>query len=332
MTATYATLRVDRIGAVVFETDGVVADTAPVHAATWKHSLDAFLRRHCRERGIEAAPFDVQADYLRYLDGREVPDGVREFLASRGVDGEEPDLLDDLTGRQVELFLREIGRYGVAPFRSCVALVRELRDRHATTAAVSTTTLGTQVLTAAQVATLFDVRVDRAHLDSALSPDSLFSRDSPLDSTDSTASTTSKPPSKPARGPANKVARELASEPDGKPDSKVVSDLPNVEHQTMPGSRPELEEAVLRKVAQRIGVPPAHIAVVHRSPTGVAAARRMGFGLVVGLDRRLASPAQAPDDRHAALDLRRAGAHLIVQDLTQLDVAGRRREPVTRRR
>src|SRR5690606_30768905 len=73
------TLDLNRIGAVIFEIDGVVANTAPVHAAAWKHSLDMFLRGRCRARGVQAAPFDVQMDYLRYLDGRTVSDGVREF-------------------------------------------------------------------------------------------------------------------------------------------------------------------------------------------------------------------------------------------------------------
>jgi beta-phosphoglucomutase-like phosphatase (HAD superfamily) len=278
MTARYGTLHLDRIGAAVFEADGVVANTAPVHAATWKHSLDSFLRGHCRARGVEAALFDVQADYLRYFDGRAVPDGVRGFLASRGVDDESPALLDDLVQRQVALFLREIERYGVAPFRSCVALVRELRDRRAATAAVSTTAVGTRVLTAAQVASLFDVRVDRAHLEGA----------------------------HPASAHAERPSHARATVDRGERRS---------------GSSQALEEAVLAEAARRLRLPPAHIAVVLRSPTVVAAARRLGFGLVVGVDGGPTEMVEAPSDGA----LRRAGADLVVRDLTRLDVVGRRR-------
>ena len=74
--------------AVVFDTDGVVTDTARVHAAAWKHVFDSFLRGR-------SAPFDIRADYLRYVDGRPRLDGVRTFLASRV----GPPFLVHLTGQ-----------------------------------------------------------------------------------------------------------------------------------------------------------------------------------------------------------------------------------------
>jgi beta-phosphoglucomutase-like phosphatase (HAD superfamily) len=90
------------------------------------------------------------------------------------------------------------------------------------------------------------------------------------------------------------------------------------------GSPQALEEAVLAEAARRLRLPPAHLAVVLRSPTVVAAARRLGFGLVVGVDGGPAGMVEPSSDGA----LRRAGADLVVRDLTRLDVAGRRRASV----
>jgi beta-phosphoglucomutase family hydrolase len=72
----------DVIKACLFDLDGVLTNTAAVHAAAWKHTFDEFLRRR---EGENFRPFDKLADYDQYVDGKPRQDGVRDFLASRGI-------------------------------------------------------------------------------------------------------------------------------------------------------------------------------------------------------------------------------------------------------
>lgn len=159
-----------RISAVIFDTDGVVTDTARVHAAAWKAVFDAFLRTRTTRLGKEFWPFDVRADYLHHVEGRPRLDGVRDFLASRNITVPETSPDDDPTfdsvhaigARKDALFLAQVRRDGIAAFPSTVALVRELRRRGARTAAVSASQHCAEILDRAGVADMFDVRVDGA--------------------------------------------------------------------------------------------------------------------------------------------------------------------------
>ncbi|MEU0568521.1 beta-phosphoglucomutase family hydrolase [Nonomuraea sp. NPDC005983] len=149
------------VRAVVFDTDGVVTDTARVHAAAWKHVFDHFLRGR-------ATPFDVREDYLRHVDGRSRLDGVRAFLASRGITLPEGGPRDEPGAPTVHglglakdaLFRRQIREHGVAAFPSTVALLHELRQRGCRTAVVSASTHCRDVIASAGLIHLFDVLVD----------------------------------------------------------------------------------------------------------------------------------------------------------------------------
>ena len=149
------------ISAVVFDTDGVVTDTARGHAAAWKHVFDAFLRGR-------SAPFDIRDDYLRHVDGRPRLDGVRTFLASRGITLPEGAPDDEAGAPTVhglglakdQLFMAQVDKYGVAAFPSTVALLHELRRRGAHTAAVSASLHGRKLVASAGVMHLFDLLVD----------------------------------------------------------------------------------------------------------------------------------------------------------------------------
>ncbi|GAA0932948.1 HAD family hydrolase [Nonomuraea longicatena] len=149
------------IGAVVLDSDGVVTDTARVHAAAWKHVFDPFLRGR-------SAPFDVEADYRRHVDGRPRLDGLRAFLSSRGIDlaqgapDDEPGTptVHGLGAAKDREFLTQIGKYGVAAFPSAVALLHELRRRGSRTAAVTASVHGRRLIAGAGVEHLFDLVVD----------------------------------------------------------------------------------------------------------------------------------------------------------------------------
>ena len=79
------------IRACLFDLDGVLTQTAKVHAAAWKEMFDAYLRKRAERTGEKFAPFDPVADYDRYVDGKPRYDGVRSFLAARGIELPEGD-------------------------------------------------------------------------------------------------------------------------------------------------------------------------------------------------------------------------------------------------
>ncbi len=156
------------IDAVVFDMDGVITRTAAVHAAAWKQLFDDFLERRAAAFGAEPRPFDADADYRLYVDGKPRSDGVRSFLLSRGIDlpeGAADDSRDaetvcGLGNRKNEYFLAEVERNGVQPFESTVYLVRALQQIGIGTAIISASKNATVILKAAGVGNLFPVQVD----------------------------------------------------------------------------------------------------------------------------------------------------------------------------
>ncbi|MBE1878263.1 HAD family hydrolase [Myceligenerans pegani] len=149
-----ATLDLEAVDAVVLDTDGVITDTARVHAAAWKRVFDALLR----ERGRQP-PFDAGSDYLTYVDGRSRADGARGFLRSRDLELPDEELAS-LLDRKTRHFLDEVAARGVRAFPDAVAFLHELRRRGTGVAAVSASRNCGPVLRAAGVDGLADVRVD----------------------------------------------------------------------------------------------------------------------------------------------------------------------------
>jgi beta-phosphoglucomutase family hydrolase len=168
------------LDAAVLDTDGVITDTARVHAAAWKRAFDAFLRHRAQERGEAFRPFDTGADYALHVDGRPRADGVRAFLASRGIDlpeeappGSDTPSVAALAAAKDAAFRALLDRDGVTAFPSTVALVRRLRRSGVGVAAASASRNCARVLAAAGVDGLFDARVDgvdAARLDLAGKP------------------------------------------------------------------------------------------------------------------------------------------------------------------
>ncbi|MEO3859909.1 HAD-IA family hydrolase [Acrocarpospora sp. B8E8] len=162
-----STIDLIRINTVIFDTDGVVTDTARVHAAAWKHMFDTFMRGRS-ESDDRWAPFDIREDYLSFVDGRPRLDGVRTFLASRGItlpEGEPSDppgapTVHGLGMAKDHFFLRQVERDGVSAFPSTVLLLHDLRHRGCRTGVVSASCHCRQMVLAAGVMHLFDVLVD----------------------------------------------------------------------------------------------------------------------------------------------------------------------------
>lgn len=163
-----ATLSSDVISAVIFDMDGVVTDTARIHAAAWTQLFDEYLRQRSARTGESFQPFDPVQDYLRYVDGKPRYDGVRDFLASRGIEipeGAREDPADretvcGLGNRKDRSFRAALDDQGARAYPSTVALVRALKARGVATAIVSASRNMTQVLEAAGLVDLFEVRVD----------------------------------------------------------------------------------------------------------------------------------------------------------------------------
>jgi beta-phosphoglucomutase family hydrolase len=242
--------------AVIFDMDGVVTDTAAMHAVAWKRLFDAVL---ADDRALldGPAPFELGADYRRYVDGRAREDGVAAFLNSRGLDvplGEAGDPAESwtvhgLAARKNAIYLDLIAEQGVHVFAGTMDLLRRLRAGGVPVALVTASRNAESMLAAADLVGVFDVVVD------------------------------------------GERAAELGLP--GKPDP-----------------------AMFLQAARELGVDPARAAVLEDATAGVMAARRGGFGLVVGVDR------SGQRD-----DLETAGADVVVMDVSQLDLGSLRTDP-----
>ncbi|WP_281180009.1 trehalose-phosphatase [Nocardia amamiensis] len=237
--------------AVIFDMDGVVTDSASIHAAAWAELFDDFLTRRPAGAGQDRSPF-TETDYLRYVDGKPRYQGVADFLAARGIalpwgtvsDRETAETVCGLGNRKDRLFLDRISRDGVRVFESTITLVRQLNAVGIRTGVFSASRHCAEVLAAADVTDLFTVRVDG-------------------------------------------IDAEELSLP-GKPDP-----------------------AMLLEAARRLDAEPDRTVVVEDAEAGVAAGRRGGFALVVGVDR------------HAHADrLLAHGADVVVDDLVGVPLRG----------
>ncbi|MFS8204757.1 HAD family hydrolase [Streptomyces sp. CWNU-52B] len=149
------------IGAVVLDTDGVITDSARVHAAAWKSAFDAFLRAHPPEDPRGRRPFDERDDYLRYVDGRSRLDGAAAFLVSRGLDL-PAETVREVAADKERLYTGRLRAHGIDAYPGTVRLLRALRRRGTPLAAASASRHAGELLTRAGVIDLFDTLVDGA--------------------------------------------------------------------------------------------------------------------------------------------------------------------------
>ena len=127
----------DQYDAVLLDLDGVITDTASVHAACWKQMFDEYLQKRATQRGDTFRPFDIATDYRLYVDGKPRYDGVRDFLASRGIqlpegradDPPEAETVDGLGNRKNELVNKIIEEKGVEPYEGSVELIHRVQNR-----------------------------------------------------------------------------------------------------------------------------------------------------------------------------------------------------------
>jgi beta-phosphoglucomutase family hydrolase len=155
----------EAVRACLFDLDGVITQTAKVHAAAWKEMFDAFLHRRDGDR---FTPFDVHDDYDRYVDGLPRADGVRTFLRSRGIelpegDPDDPPTAETVNGlgnRKNEVVQRRIRQDGVDVYPGSVRYLHAVRAAGLRTAVVSSSANTAEVLQVTGLTDLFDARVD----------------------------------------------------------------------------------------------------------------------------------------------------------------------------
>lgn len=163
------------LSACLFDLDGVLTQTAKVHAAAWKQMFDAFLLDRSRQTGEPFHPFNIATDYAHYVDGKLRTDGVQAFLASRGIvlpvgsAGDPPtaQTVHGLGARKNDLVVNLILSRGIDVYEGSVRFVEAVRDAGLRRAVVSASKNCQAVLAAAGIESLFEVRVDGIVADKA---------------------------------------------------------------------------------------------------------------------------------------------------------------------
>ena len=158
----------ERVRACLFDLDGVLTETAKVHAAAWKEMFDVYLKARANKSGEPFMPFDEEADYDTFVDGKTRADGARSFLESRhialpeGTPGDPAGLetVNGLGSAKNEIILRMIREGGVRAFEGSVRYVRAVRVAGLRRAVVSSSANCAAVLEAAGIAELFEIRID----------------------------------------------------------------------------------------------------------------------------------------------------------------------------
>lgn len=144
----------DAVHACLFDLDGVLTDTASVHTRAWKAMFDAYLRDRAGTTGTAFVPFDAAADYQKYVDGKKRADGVRSFLASRGIelpdgtpaDSPDTETVNGLGNHKNELFQKILHDDGVEVFEGSRRYLQAVHGAGLPAAVVSSSANTRQVL------------------------------------------------------------------------------------------------------------------------------------------------------------------------------------------
>jgi trehalose 6-phosphate phosphatase len=156
------------IKALIFDLDGVVTQTARVHAQAWKQLFNEYLQKISVKNGQEYLPFNIETDYLKYIDGIPRYDGVRNFLVSREIILPEGKLQDKPGAETVSglgnlknhYFQKLIKEKGVDVYSDTIAWIKEQQRHGMRTAVISASRNCKAILDAANLSDLFEIRVD----------------------------------------------------------------------------------------------------------------------------------------------------------------------------
>lgn len=152
----------------IFDLDGVITNTAKVHAKAWKETFDEYLRKRESEKGEPFKEFTYEGDYLTYVDGKPRYEGVKSFLESRGINLDfgqpsDPPGAETVCGignRKNEKFLEVLQTQGVEVYDSTVSFIKRLKENAIHVGVASSSKNCKFVLDRAGLEDLFEVRVD----------------------------------------------------------------------------------------------------------------------------------------------------------------------------
>ncbi len=158
----------EEVLACLFDLDGVLTDTASVHRKAWKEMFDAYLSARAERTGDRYVPFDADADYFTYVDGKKRDDGVRSFLDSRGItlpDGDQDadadaETVQGLGTRKNALFHQTLSSDGVEVFEGSRRYLDAVAAAGLKVAVVSSSSNTREVLEVTGLGKYVEVRVD----------------------------------------------------------------------------------------------------------------------------------------------------------------------------
>jgi beta-phosphoglucomutase family hydrolase len=175
----------DEVRACLFDLDGVLTDTASVHKKAWKAMFDDYLRKHAERTGDRFVQFDIETDYLQYIDGKPREDGVRSMLASRGIelpeggpqDPGDAETVHGLGNRKNAMFHETLRADGVEVFEGSRRYLAAAASAGLRRAVVSSSANTREVLDITGLAEFVEHRVDGVtlrteHLPGKPAPDS----------------------------------------------------------------------------------------------------------------------------------------------------------------
>jgi beta-phosphoglucomutase family hydrolase len=152
----------------LFDLDGVLTQTAKIHAKAWKKTFDTFLHAYDKRTGRTDAPFDESADYEDYVDGRTREDGIRSFLASRGItvpeggpeDAPGTESVYGIAEAKQWAFMSLLEQHGPQVYDGSVRYAKAARAAGLRCAVVTSSTNCKDILRIAGITGLFDAIVD----------------------------------------------------------------------------------------------------------------------------------------------------------------------------
>lgn len=158
----------DDFDAVIFHLDGVVTHANKVHAAAWKQTFDSYLLKRNPQIGEDLAPFHIDLDYRRYLDGKPRDTGIKHFLSSRHINlpresADDPtytNTIRRLGNRKDLIFEAILQQEGIEAYGCAIALIHQLRKAGIKTGVVSASRHCKMVLERGAIEDLFDAQVD----------------------------------------------------------------------------------------------------------------------------------------------------------------------------
>lgn len=161
-------MNTSKIDAVIFDLDGVITNSTPLHSLAWKEMFDQFLKDQATKTSTPFREFTHEEDYLAYVDGKPRYIGVKSFLESRGIDlpfgnpSQEPgqDTICALGNLKNQLFNQMLTDRGVDIYASSVEFIHTLKDSGIPLGLATSSKNATRVLELTGLIDLFQTRVD----------------------------------------------------------------------------------------------------------------------------------------------------------------------------